>query len=119
MKKLLLFIMFLSILSCSVTSKKESKPLETGFIDDDTYTVIVTDKNEENAIARARHQILKDIVDVRMRINSSYTDIVKIRDEFEAPLSNGVIIRRIHAPEALTIYYQIRDKGLRAKFQRR
>jgi hypothetical protein len=119
MKKILLFIMFLSILSCSVTSKKESKPLETGFIDDDTYTVKVTDKNEESAIGRAQHQILKDIVDVRMRNNSRYTDIVKVREEFEAPLMNGVIISRIKTPEGLTIYFQIRDKGLKEKFQRR
>lgn len=118
MKKVIVTAMLISIISCTVTSKKESKPPETGFTDEDTYTVQVTDNNEQSAIAKAHHQILKDIVDVRMRNNSRYTDIVKIRDEFEVPLSNGVIISRMKTPEGLTIYYQIRDKGLKKKFQR-
>jgi hypothetical protein len=34
------------------------------------------------------------------------------------PLRNGVIVKRMQNPEGLTIYYQIRDKGLKKKFQR-
>ena len=119
MKKIILIITFLSLLSCSAAPIKNNASLQTGWIDEDTYTVQATDKNEESAIGRAQHQILKDIVDVRMRNNSRYTDIVKVREEFEIPLMNGVIISRIKTPEGLTIYYQIRDKGLKEKFQRR
>ena len=119
MKKILIIITFLTLLSCSVTPVKNNASVQTGWIDEDTYTVKADDKTEEGAIDRAQHQILKDIVDVRMRNNSRYTDIVKIREEFEVPLVNGVIISRMKTPEGLTIYYQIRDKGLKEKFQRR
>jgi hypothetical protein len=118
MKKILLIATFLSLLSCSVTPIKNSASVQTGWSDEDTYTVKVTDKTEENAIGRAKHQILKDIVDVRMRNNSKYTDIVKIRDEFEGPLSNGEITSRKKIAEGIMIYFQIKDKGLKKKFQR-
>jgi hypothetical protein len=118
MKEILIIAVFLSFFSCSVMPIQNRASVQTGWSDEDTYTVKVTDKTEESAIDRAKHQILKDIVDVRMRNNSRYTDIVKIRDEFQVPLSNGVITSRIKTPEGITIYFQIKDKGLKKKFQR-
>lgn len=118
MKKIISTVLLLSLVSCSVATIKNNATVQTGWSNDDTYTVKVTGKNEESAIDRAKHQILKDIVDVRVRNNSRYTDIVKIRDEFDAPLGNGIITGRINAPDGITIYFQIRDKGLKKKFQR-
>jgi hypothetical protein len=118
MKKITLLVMLLSLVSCSAATIKNNASVQTGWTDEDTYTVKITEKNEESAVDRAKHQILKDIVDVRVRNNSRYTDIVKIRDEFDAPLRNGIITNRIKAPDEITIYFQIRDKGLKKKFQR-
>jgi hypothetical protein len=118
MKKIIIACIFLTILSCKTTGINNNISVQTGWIDDDTYTVKVTGTNEETAVDRAEHQILKDIVDARMRNNSRYTDIEKIREEFSVPLQNGIIIKKNTIPEGLQIYYQIRDKGLKKKFQR-
>lgn len=121
MKKIIWLGLFAVILSCSTTttSTQGTAPIAIGWSDEDTYTVKVTDKNEESAIDAAKHKILKDIVDVRVRNNSRYTDIVKIQDEFDMPLKNGKIIKQMPAAEGLTIFFQIRDKGLKKKFQRK
>jgi hypothetical protein len=119
MKKMITVAMLLFMVSCGGTTKRESTAEQTGWTDDDTYTVQTTEANEVKAVDKARHQILKDIVDVRMRNNSRYTDIEKIREEFNIPLSNGIIIRRNTVPEGMTIYFQIREKGLKKKFQRK
>jgi hypothetical protein len=118
MKKLIFACIFLSLLSCKTTDINNNISVQTGWTDDDTYTVRVTGADEDSATDRAKHQILKDIVDVRMRNNSRYTDIEKIREEFFIPLQNGIIIKRYTLPEGLQIYFQIREKGLRIKFQR-
>ncbi len=122
MKKMICLAIVIVSISCATDKVSQtsidSAPIPTGWSDDDTYTVRVTDKTEDDAIKAAKHKILKDIVDVRLRNNSRYTDIVKIRDEFDIPLRNGVIVKRQQNPEKLTIYYQIRDKGLKMKFQR-
>lgn len=119
MKKTLLFAALLFMASCGGTAIQKSTPVQTGWVDEDTYTVQVAASNEENAVDKAKHRILKDIVDVRVRNNSRYTDIQKIQDEFDAPLRNGVIINRRTDPDGLTILFQIRDKGLKKKFERR
>jgi hypothetical protein len=118
MIKVILSLTLLSLISCSGTTMRNNVSNHTGWIDEDTYTVQITGADEEKAVDSAKHQILKDIVDVRVRNNSRYTDIVKIRDEFTVPLNNGVIISRHTTPEGLTINFQIREKGLKKKFQR-
>ncbi|MBP7734809.1 MAG: hypothetical protein KA369_02440 [Spirochaetes bacterium] len=122
MKKMIWLAIVMLTISCASNKLSQTNtntaPITTGWSDDDTYTVKVTDKTEDDAIKVAKHKILKDIVDVRLRNNSRYTDIVKIRDEFDMPLRNGVVVKRQQIPDELTIYYQIRDKGLKKKFQR-
>ncbi|HOD13709.1 MAG TPA: hypothetical protein PKI31_03235 [Spirochaetota bacterium] len=118
MKNMIIFCTFLSFISCASTGSNINNSVQSGWIDEDTYMVNVTGTDEETAIAQAKHQILKDIVEVRMRNNSRYTDIEKIREEFIIPLQNGIIIKKFVIPEGLQIYYQIHDKGLKLKFQR-
>ena len=118
MKNMIIFFAFLTLFSCTSSSKYINNSIQTGWIDEDTYIVIVTGINEESAISRAKHQILKDIVDVRMRNNSRYTDIEMIREEFIVPLQNGIVLKKNVIPDGLQIHYQIRDKGLKMKFQR-
>jgi stress-induced morphogen len=90
-----------------------------GWTGDDTYTVRVTADSLETAIGLARHQILKDIVNVRMRNNSRYTDITKIQEEFKKPLNEGRVIDSIKTDADTEIWFQIRDQGLKEKFERR
>jgi hypothetical protein len=118
MKNMIIICTFLALVSCASSGPKTNNSVQTGWIDEDTYMVNVTGADEETAIAMAKHQILKDIVEVRMRNNSRYTDIEKIREEFTMPLQNGIIIKKTVIPKGLQIYYQIRDKGLKLKFQR-
>jgi hypothetical protein len=118
MKIMTCVCILLTILSCASSGIKINNSVQTGWIDEDTYMVKVIGINEEAAVALAKHQILKDIVDVRMRNNSRYSDIEKIREEFTAPFQNGIIIKKNVMPDGLQIYYQIRDKGLKLKFQR-
>jgi hypothetical protein len=118
MNKIIWFFVLLLTVSCASNTTQTSIPISTGWSDEDTYTVRVTDTNEDNAVQSAKHKILKDIVDVRVRNNSRYTDIIKIRDEFDIPLRYGRIIKQERTADGLMIYYQIRDKGLKKKFQR-
>ncbi len=118
MNKMMWLCILAVTISCAGNSIPPTRSHTTGWNDEDTYTVKVTDKNEENAVQSAQHKILKDIVDVRVRNNSRYTDIMKIRDEFDIPLRNGRIVKQLHTADGLTIYYQIRDKDLKNKFQR-
>ncbi len=122
MKKMICLAIVIVTISCASNKVSQkgtnSASIPTGWSDNDTYTVKVSDKTEDDAIKAAKHRILKDIVDVRLRNNSRYTDIVKIRDEFDIPLRNGVIVNRQQNPEEVTIFFQIRDKGLKQKFQR-
>ncbi len=104
--------------------KKEPEPVKsvevkTGWEDPDTYTVRVSGPDENRAIKNARHQILKDIVSVRLRNQSPFTDISKIQEEFEIPLKQGEIIRKNEISEGIEIFYRIRDKDLKKKFERK
>lgn len=106
---------FLLTSSCSV---HEGIVIGTGWIDNDTYTVSASGANERQAVDNARHQILKDIVEVRVKNKSRYTDIIMIKEEFEVPLQNGIIVDSTATPEGIRITFRIRDKDLRKKFMR-
>lgn len=118
MNNMIWLFMLAATISCAGNTVSTTAIVPTGWIDEDTYTVQVADKSEDDAVKAAKHKILKDIVDVRVRNNSRYTDIIKIRDEFDIPFKNGRIIKQLSAANGLTIFYQIRDKGLKKKFQR-
>jgi hypothetical protein len=128
MKKSIMILSLFLIVSCSSGDKTKSESDKTnqtavvvqdGWSDANTYTVHVTGADIEEAKDRARYQILKDIVNVRMKNNSPYTDIKKIEDEFDSPLKNGIIIKRAKIAEGVDIYFQIRDEGLKEKFERK
>jgi hypothetical protein len=112
-------LMFCTISCTSSTKGEHPKIVETGWSNDNTYTVSAEDISEKGAVEKAKYQILKDIVDVRVKNNSRYTDIIKIQGEFEIPLKNGVIINSKTTPAGIQIFFQIRDNGLRQKFQRK
>ncbi|MDY6934085.1 MAG: hypothetical protein SVZ03_07670 [Spirochaetota bacterium] len=144
MKKIIILLCFLMLLSCSSSDNRIEIPevrgvspeknieththvdkvkcrkadtIPTGWIDEDTYNVRVIGGNEEIAINKAKHRILKDIVNVRMKNRSRYTDIVKIKEEFAQPLKKGKIINSNNVDEGIEIYYQIKGKGLKKKFE--
>ncbi|OHD70699.1 MAG: hypothetical protein A2W19_12010 [Spirochaetes bacterium RBG_16_49_21] len=120
MNKLLYVLMLAFLVSClSTGAREDSKTPQTGWIDEDAYTVTATADSEQKAIEEAKYQILKDIVAVRIKNNSGYTDIVKIQGEFDPLFKEGKVISKTDIPNGIRIYFQIRDKGLRNKFQRR
>jgi len=93
--------------------------VKLGWADEDTYTVKIISKDLDSAIDSARHKILQDIVRVRMLNDSRFTDISKISSEFDQPLKQGKIIQSQQVSGGLEIYYQIRDQGLKKKFERK
>jgi hypothetical protein len=97
----------------------QKEAVKTGWDDEDTYTVRATGATEPLAVDKAHFQILKDIVNVRVRKLSPYTDISKIKEEFKEPLQNGKIISKNQKNGELEIYYQITDTGLKKKFERK
>lgn len=122
-------IIFVFCVSCAtdkpaVVSKPEQPvhntefKVTTGWADEDTYTVRIAAEDAEKAKEMARHKILKDIVNVRVRNGSRYTDITKISGEFEKPLKEGRIIKQEQIDGGVEIYFQINDKGLKKKFER-
>lgn len=121
---LIIIVIFVSMFSCSgfnktVKNVDQNVDIKSGWVDPDTYVVKVTAKDENMAIEKARYKILKDIVNIRLRNNSRYSDIVKIRSEFEKPLHDGVIINMRNDDGGVVIEFQIRDKGLKEKFERK
>lgn len=124
MNKILFFILLVCIFSCSAKTGSNipvDEPADNplGWVDEDTYTVKVEALNEPEAIDRARHKILKDIVNVRVYSQSKYTDISKISVEFKKPLEEGKVIKRARVPGGIIIHYRIVDKGLKKKFERK
>lgn len=105
----------------ALSEKNEiSQPgISTGWSDQNTYTVKVLSKDIDTSVEAARHQILQDIVRVRMLNESRFTDISGISREFEKPLRNGRIISQKSVPGGIEVYYQIRDEGLKKKFETR
>jgi len=133
--KHLIFLVLLFTISCStsehnnniVAIEKENKQILqleqsmiiTGWSDNDTYTVTTTAENITKAKHKARFQILKDIVNVRMRNQSNYTDIEKISNEFDSLFKNAVIVKQKDLSDGVEIYFQIKEHGLKSKFERK
>jgi PBP1b-binding outer membrane lipoprotein LpoB len=101
-----------------VKQETETAP-PTGWTDKDTYTVSVTAPDNDKAREAAKHKILHDIVKVRMMNESRFTDITKISAEFDKPLKEGKVISQKQVSGGLQIYFQIRDNGLKEKFERK
>jgi hypothetical protein len=128
MYKSIIALLFLAILGIScqkniiqVTQNSDNIDSSTisGWTDEDTYTVQASGETEPQALEMAKHQILKDIVNVRVRNQSPYTDITKIRNEFETPLNGGKILNIKNTTYAIQITFQIHEKGLKKKFERK
>ncbi len=147
MKNLFLLTAILLMFSCSEKVKKEDEPkitkkkpviikkepivikkepvkkietkLKTGWENPDTYTVKVKAKNEKMARDAAIHRVLKDIVNTRMMNQDKFYDIRKIQSEFEKPLQRGKIIKKNTISGGIEIYFQIYDKGLKKKFEKK
>ena len=103
-----------------VEQKAETEtPPATGWTDKNTYTVTVNAPDMDKAKEAARHKILHDIVKVRMMNESRFTDITKISAEFDKPLKEGKVISQKPLNGGLQIYFQIRDEGLKEKFERK
>lgn len=97
----------------------KTEQISTGWSDADTYTVKVVADSVDRGKEKARHQILQDIVKVRMLNESRFTDITKINAEFEKPLKNGKVISEKKAENGVEIYFQIKDEGLKQKFEKK
>ena len=134
MKKLLIITLFVFLAQCSTEQKpvkktgadapktvNEIKPVkaEAGWTDDDTYTVVAAALNEATAKELAKRKTLKDVVDVRVKNGSRYTDIIQIGGEFKNALNNAKVISRKYSDKKDEIYFQIREKGLKGKFERK
>ena len=89
----------------------------TGWSDSDTYTVQITASDLSQAIDSARTKILKDIIKVRYKIYGNYAKIEEIKEEFREPLKNGEVISQKQAEKGIEIYYRIRDRDLKKKFE--
>ncbi len=97
----------------------EKEKINIGWSDENTYTVSVISENVEKAKEKSRHKILQDIVKVRMHNESRFTDIAKIKAEFEKPLMNGKVISEKKVETGVEIYFQIQDEGLKQKFEKK
>jgi len=102
-----------------IESTTEKEQISRGWTDQDTYTVVVVAENVDKGREKAKHQILQDIVKVRMMNGSMFTDITKINNEFKKPLDNGKVISEKKVEKGIEIYYQIKDEGLKQKFEKR
>jgi len=102
-----------------LTDKIVIQQIDLGWSDSDTYTVKVISDNLEKAKERAKHQILQDIVKVRMINESRFTDITKINAEFDKPLKNGTVISERKFDNGIEIYFRIKDQDLKQKFEKK
>jgi len=96
-----------------------NETISLGWSDLDTYTVKVVSESLEKGKEKAKHQILQDIVKVRMMNESRFTDITKINAEFEKPLKNGRVISEKKVENGVEVYFQIKDEGLKQKFEKK
>ena len=119
MKKIFIFCLIVLFFSCKTIENNTTTTIKTGWSDADTYIVKVTAANEKIAIDLAKRKILKNITFVRIRNDSRYTDIVKIKGEFERPLEKGKVINRKNISSGIEIIYRIREKNLKKKFERK
>lgn len=97
----------------------KTEQISTGWSDADTYTVKVVAESVEMGKEKAKHQILQDIIKVRMLNESRFTDITKINAEFEEPLKNGKVVSEKKVESGVEIYFQINDQGLKQKFEKK
>jgi hypothetical protein len=124
-KKITILIISAFIFSCSSGQKVDKtatvKKTETttGWIDKDTYTVKTQGKNIEKAKDKAINKIFRDIVNVRVLNKSPYSDIKNIMEEFKEPISNGRIVSEKETQDGVEINFQIHDRDLKAKFERK
>jgi len=102
-----------------VENTTTTQQVSTGWSNADTYTVKVVSENVEKGKEKAKHQILQDIVKVRMLNESRFTDITKINAEFEKPLKNGRVISEKKLDKGVEIFFQIKDEGLKQKFEKK
>ncbi len=102
-----------------VENTKINETMSLGWSDLDTYTVKVVSESLEKGKEKAKHQILQDIVKVRMMNESRFTDITKINAEFEKPLKNGRVISEKKVENGVEVYFQIKDEGLKQKFEKK
>lgn len=102
-----------------IENKTKIEDVSVGWSDLDTYTVKVVSESLEIGKVKAKHQILQDIVKVRMLNESRFTDITKINSEFEKPLKNGKVISEKKVADGVEIYFQIKDEGLKQKFEKK
>ncbi len=102
-----------------IENNNKNKQISTGWSDLDTYTVKVTSESLDKAKEKAKHQILQDIVKVRMLNESRFTDITKINAEFDKPLKNGTVVSEKKIENGIEIYFQIKDQGLKEKFEKK
>jgi hypothetical protein len=102
-----------------IENKAKVEDVSVGWSNLDTYTVKVVSDSIEKGKEKAKHQILQDIVKVRMLNESRFTDITKINAEFEKPLKNGRVISEKKVSNGIEIYYQIKDEGLKKKFEKK
>jgi hypothetical protein len=127
-KKFSILIITAFIFSCAGTQKVETKKPITqveeketvlGWVDNDTYTVKAQGNNREKAKDKAINKIFRDIVNVRVLNKSPYSDINNIMKEFKDPIDNGKIISEKKTADGVEINFQIHDKDLKKKFDRK
>ena len=125
LKKTIILPILVLIISCGTAQKSEPVTKNNayepavGWSGTDTYTVRVTAADLKQAKDRAKHKIYKDIVNVRLHNESPYTDITKIMEEFQLPMDNGKVIRETKKENGLEIFFQIYEKDLKKKFERK
>lgn len=136
MRIIYLFVITMFLAGCAgretvkepVSEKTENKQVQVvekeivpsvGWTDKDTYTVSISAPDMDKAKDAAKHKILQDIVKVRVLNESRYTDITKISAEFDKPLKEGKVISQKQVDNGVIIYYQIRDTGLKEKFEKK
>lgn len=127
-KKFSILIITAFIFSCAGTQKVETKKpanqikeKETvlGWADINTYTVKVQGATRGKAKDKAINKIFRDIVNVRVLNKSPYSDINNIMKEFKDPIENGKIISEKQTADGVEINFQIYEKDLKKKFDRK
>jgi hypothetical protein len=89
----------------------------TGWNDNDTYIVHVVSSDLSSAIDLAKTKILKDIIKIRYKIYGTHERLRVIKEEFRDPLKNGEVIRQKQLDNGIEIYFQIKDRDLKKKFE--
>ncbi len=103
----------------TATVKKTEAEAVLGWSDNDTYTVKAQGKNAEKAKDKAINKIFRDIVNVRVLNKSPYSDIKNIMSEFKDPIEKGKVISENQNQDGVEITFQIHEKDLKKKFERK